>query len=93
MLMNADVGEGGVENQPKNGDVVYGRPLGEMKHLIVVIRTPLLKRTASNENSNTTQVKMSKIGQKYSNLNLTLAKNIIFKNRSYNNANTVGEIQ
>ena len=27
MLMDADVGEGGVKNQPKSADVVYGRPL------------------------------------------------------------------
>ena len=26
MLMDADVGEGGVKNQPKSADVVYGRP-------------------------------------------------------------------
>ena len=27
MLMDADVGEGGVKNQPKIADVVYGRSL------------------------------------------------------------------
>ena len=27
MLMDADVGEGGVKNQSKSTDVVYGRPL------------------------------------------------------------------
>ena len=27
MLMDADTGEGGVKNQPKSADVVYGRPL------------------------------------------------------------------
>ena len=27
MLMDADEGEGGVKNQPKSADVVYGRPL------------------------------------------------------------------
>ena len=27
ILMDADVGEGGVKNQPKSADVVYGRPL------------------------------------------------------------------
>ena len=26
MLMDTDVGEGGVKNQPKSADVVYGRP-------------------------------------------------------------------
>ena len=28
MLMDADVGEGGVKNQPKSADVVYGGPQG-----------------------------------------------------------------
>ena len=31
MLMNADVGEEGVKNQPKSADVVYGRPLRKQK--------------------------------------------------------------
>ena len=47
MLMDADVGEGGVKNQPKSADVVYGRPLcfayecpnrkGRRVHLVTIL--------------------------------------------------------
>ena len=33
LLMVADAGEGGVKNQPKSADVVYGRPHGSKKIL------------------------------------------------------------
>ena len=35
MLMDADVGEGGVKNQPKSADVVYGRPLGTCINIVI----------------------------------------------------------
>ena len=31
MLMDTDVGEGGVKNQQKSADVVYGRPLMKLQ--------------------------------------------------------------
>ena len=41
MMMVDDMGEGGVENDQKSDDVIYGRPLGGiflLKKLINVIR-------------------------------------------------------
>ena len=37
MLMDADVREGGVKNQPKSADVVYGRPLWQNLHDLTIL--------------------------------------------------------
>ena len=35
--MDADLGEGGVKNQPKSADVVYGRPLYKVAPKFVIL--------------------------------------------------------
>ena len=41
--MDADGGEGGVKNQPKSADVVYGRPLLQLGNFLQFFSTNLEK--------------------------------------------------